>query len=650
VTVDYCERNGVDLSLDLCDASLGWTVDIAGRIYRSTNGGQSWCLQFHAGDYLSTLQFFDAQRGWAIGGDTFLRTTDGGQSWVAASVPQGTRSHAARFADPTNGVSVGEFGNLTVTSDGGTTWMTAAEIGSGPHLLHVESWSSTSNVRVGEAGELAMSSNGGSSWTSLQSGGTRSTHAIDAVDALHTWAANDGGEVLRTVDGGNHRQRGVVAGFDHYGYVKDVDFIDPSLGWAVGRHEFFGPGIGRIARSTDGGASWEVQHSITGAYMEAVEVLDAATVLVLGQVPQGQRFILRSTDAGASWTNVSPKQAILMDSEFVDPTTGWVVGGQIYKSSDGGISWNGQHTPSEVLYSVSFFDALHGWAVGWGPTILHTTNGGTTWTPQSVVAPTSALFAVEALGPHEAWIAGGNGFFAHEGRRRELAARAAARHVGRRLRSLVLPRRRARMGGRQRHLEPRSVLSEAARVLRRQAELGGWPRLDRMAGKPERRGRWLRRHRGECGARSSRALLLWDEWACVDPVPWRHALRAAAVRAAPPVHTRRSGRRYAAHRARTWDVGGDAALPVLASRSPTSRRHRRRAVERVASRVLQLSARSPAPGAIPEEVRQDGQRARAPGAVREELLSAARGRGPAALPSSWRRGRTCGTCLGPPGW
>jgi hypothetical protein len=68
----------------------------------------------------------------------------------------------------------------------------------------------------------------------------------------------------------------------------------------------------------------------------------------------------------------------------------------------------------DTLLSVSFADTLNGWAVGWSTTVLHTTDGGATWTPQQPNAPpfTNALFSVQALSPTEALICGGNQFFA----------------------------------------------------------------------------------------------------------------------------------------------------------------------------------------------------------------------------------------------
>jgi len=72
-----------------------------------------------------------------------------------------------------------------------------------------------------------------------------------------------------------------------------------------------------------------------------------------------------------------------------------------------------QPLPPDLLYAVSFADTLHGWAVGWGPTILRTTNGGQTWTPQSVAGAQNVILSVEAIGPDEAWIGGFNGLLAH---------------------------------------------------------------------------------------------------------------------------------------------------------------------------------------------------------------------------------------------
>ena len=64
--------------------------------------------------------------------------------------------------------------------------------------------------------------------------------------------------------------------------------------------------------------------------------------------------------------------------------------GSVYRTIDGGASWARQrHDTSKFYTGVSFVSATEGWVCG-NSTILHTTNGGTTWVTQSVPAGADA--------------------------------------------------------------------------------------------------------------------------------------------------------------------------------------------------------------------------------------------------------------------
>jgi photosystem II stability/assembly factor-like uncharacterized protein len=94
----------------------------------------------------------------------------------------------------------------------------------------------------------------------------------------------------------------------------------------------------------------------------------------------------------------------------VSPTEAWAVGnfGTIVHTTNGGTTW----TPSEShtkspLFAVDFADATHGWIVGKDGVVLRTIDGGGTWTAQkSPVGPEKPLFKVKAIDADTAWIVG----------------------------------------------------------------------------------------------------------------------------------------------------------------------------------------------------------------------------------------------------
>ncbi len=98
----------------------------------------------------------------------------------------------------------------------------------------------------------------------------------------------------------------------------------------------------------------------------------------------------------------------LYSIDFVNPNQGWAVGyyGTIIHTEDGGKSWTYQKSgKTTVLTSVDFVDPNNGWAVGYGPTILHTTDGGKTWSDQKI-SEDIFLTAVYFLNEKKGWIVG----------------------------------------------------------------------------------------------------------------------------------------------------------------------------------------------------------------------------------------------------
>ncbi len=97
----------------------------------------------------------------------------------------------------------------------------------------------------------------------------------------------------------------------------------------------------------------------------------------------------------------------LLSVTFPTETDGWACGryGTILRTSDGGTTWSPQSSGTTfTLSGISFTDTKNGWAAGNEGTILHTSDGGETWEKQD--SPIDYFHMdVVALNPEKCFIA-----------------------------------------------------------------------------------------------------------------------------------------------------------------------------------------------------------------------------------------------------
>lgn len=234
----------------------------------------------------------------------------------------------------------------------------------------------------------------------------------------------------------------VVSGVDAalFGYRNNFYGVDAAdsegrIVWAVGSG-------GRIIRSEDAGATWEIQSTPTQNNLQdiavwsesaAVVVGDLGTVLVTDdagaswmqvEIPVrefGEQLlqvyvekgterawiagtfgsVFRSRDRGISWEMTHPEIDVAWNDVTVGPDgTVWLVGefGNLRRSDDGGDSWQDVSAGTDIsLMSIAFADASHGAVVGLSGTILQSSDGGASWNSVATDSQ-SHLFNVEWTG------------------------------------------------------------------------------------------------------------------------------------------------------------------------------------------------------------------------------------------------------------
>jgi len=287
----------------------------------------------------------------AAGGGVW-KTTNGGITWQSVS----------------EGLGVQTIGDLAVApSDTNIVWVGTGEKNS----LRSQWW--------GDG--VYKSTDGGKKWTNMGLKDTRSIGRIVLhptnpdivyVAALgHLWGANPERGIYKTTDGGKTWSR-ILFVNDTTGFVDlEMDPANPDVLYAAAWHRLrwggshmqgVGKGSG-IYKTADGGKSWTkltdpalkngLPTDRLGRIGLAVSAKDPKVVYATIQVDRGVtdplqgRYggVFRSSDAGATWTQVNDLQAIphyYYDDIWIDPTDPdhvWTVSPALLESKDGGKSF-----------------------------------------------------------------------------------------------------------------------------------------------------------------------------------------------------------------------------------------------------------------------------------------------------------------------
>ena len=409
---------------DLADISFrgetGWIAGDVGDVLRTTDGGATW-TQGSLGltGSFTKLSFVSDQLGWASSAwdNGLYRTTDGGLGWKRV-YPPGTQEwqfwmwadmSSVDFSDADHGWAVGGeddwFGETLHTTNGGASWVAVTPDGD-PYLSDIAALGNNVAVACGDGGVIVRTTDSGLDWTRVRSDGNPRLSALCFVGSEVGWAVGEMGVILKTTDGGvtwvdQHTPDFPVS--DLYA----VSFSDAERGWAVGES-------GTILRTTDGGDDWSFASQGPDGGLNDIAFADQQKGVAVGQRTDGVGVLQTTTDGGATWLSVDePVVGCLNGATWQGIDNAWAVGvgGTILHSSDAGASWQRQASRTrDDLYDVRFCDPLHGWAMS-DDGAYATTDGGASWQRKLVRLPSdlpeteqwTELFAVEPADAATVW-------------------------------------------------------------------------------------------------------------------------------------------------------------------------------------------------------------------------------------------------------
>ncbi|MEO0182199.1 MAG: YCF48-related protein [candidate division WOR-3 bacterium] len=413
------------------NSRTGWVVSHTSYAWQSqalfytTNGGDSWSIQFLWEGPIIDVCFDNANEGWLLVLRSYytsnyhpavLRTTNGGSNWLddmnfkchSFKVNQITTSPNfgwvvgdnglimsrrfmvwnietwggltlcdVSFVDAQNGWLHGHHGMILRTTNCGTTWeyqcineLEAEVIGEGIDFIdNQRGWTCGYTLAGTGSGVIAYSSNSGNTWNYISRLPWQALVDLDFVNQNEGWAVTQGwynhstGAILHSSDGGYTWEVQLQSiSFSH------VRFFDQNYGWAVE------PPLG-VWFTADGGETWSLR-PLARAWIDVCPLSpDSAWIVGVEPVTRNPKVGF-TTDQGLTWDVKALDypghggRAI----EFIDPTFGWIVGqnGLILGTVDAGNSWFQEDGGIETdLLEVCFPDPYHGYAVGDRGTVLY---------------------------------------------------------------------------------------------------------------------------------------------------------------------------------------------------------------------------------------------------------------------------------------
>lgn len=406
-------------------AGVAITAGNGGKVFRTTDSGNSWVDVAGAGGDLNGLFFASPTTGYAVGSsNTMLRTDDAGATWASVpldGIPGGLNLDSLDCTDPETCLIAEKSGARVIrTTDGGATG-TAVSPSTQPVFAAAFS-SPTRAVAVGERGATVVSDDGGQNWSPI--GGAITGTAFGRLRASTPQIANAGGAngaLARTTDGGATWR---TIGVPTTASVRDASFVTADAGFAL-------DSAGGAFRTANGGSSWQILNTGAPSAPQAILATTASQLLLVGPtglrrstdgggsfesvddkdirntrlenaeaagnaiVTWGDKAIRLSTDGGRTWGKVRlpiPKERI-GDVDFVSPDAGFALtrDGRLFRTVNRGRKWSqlpavGTEAGSRISFSTrnSGFVDLRFWDGSEFAHVLHTDDGGRTWQPQLI--------------------------------------------------------------------------------------------------------------------------------------------------------------------------------------------------------------------------------------------------------------------------
>lgn len=363
------------------------TTEIAvgtnGKIYRSLSGVWDEVNNPSGGVRLNGIHFINSNTGVIVGNNNMvMTTTNGGLNW---NIPNqgGLTGHFydVTMADPNTIITAGEGGKIYRSTNFGQNWQSYTYEDDSTTIIYSIKASSNYIYASGSYGIQLITSNNGANWERINANGYYDKFLwVDVYEGFRSsasdtmFASDSKGGFYRSSNGGD--------GWIKYQTGTSLElssghFVNSQTGWLVGGRT--SPLQRIILKTTNGGVNWVTQHTANSGNLYDVHFFDQNTGIAAGNLGA----ILRTTNSGFNWQNISGVTWTLNSLYFFDANTGIAAGesGKIFRTTNQGLNWQQVNTGGffDTQLGVDFVNTTTGVSVGSQGRMYRTTNGGLNW-------------------------------------------------------------------------------------------------------------------------------------------------------------------------------------------------------------------------------------------------------------------------------
>lgn len=284
-------------AMDFTDANTGFLCGEDNKVYKTTNGGSNWEVNFTHSESYEDMQFVDSQTGYmgCFFDGSIAKTTNCGASWdTMPAIWYGIT--ALDFVNPNTGYLTAKYGPVAKTTNGGLNWESLTDIyGQSFDIDFIDS----NNGLVASGGTFKRTNDGGESWDSISIPIDSYVYKMKYVNKNEILAGTLGSGyqnsyILKSSDGGINWYVAYIT-TEGVGEIEVKGDVAYAIGYSTGK----------IFKSTDRGNTWRTYNTISNGGAYKIKFANENTGYICGY---GGKLI-KTTNGGFDPIGIEPISA-----------------------------------------------------------------------------------------------------------------------------------------------------------------------------------------------------------------------------------------------------------------------------------------------------------------------------------------------------